>query len=149
MSSRPAASPWAAYIVAECIERQGTQHGDGNGVGRAIDELPRGIEQGPDGRHDDGRIKTILRRQSRDAGISHRLRHRDGRHRQTGHQIQPRRPQAISTQGNPAARHETKKHGIDRSARSLLLLLAVYAPNRLDFQIRERIHATTLEMVGE
>lgn len=58
--------------------RQSAEHGDGDGVGRTVDELFGGVEEGADGRHDDGGVETIFDGHAEDAGIGHGLGDGDG-----------------------------------------------------------------------
>ena len=69
--------------------RQRAEQGDGDGVGRAVDEQPGRVEQRPDGGHHDGGVQTVLRRQAREHRVGHRLRNGDRRHRQPGREVAP------------------------------------------------------------
>jgi hypothetical protein len=60
------------------------QHRDRDRVGGTVDELFRRIEERADGRHDDGRVQTVLDRHPGDERIG--LRNRDCCHRQPGNQ---------------------------------------------------------------
>ena len=81
------------------------KHGNRNGVGRAVDELLRRIEQRADGRHDDRGVQPVLRRNAGDLRVGHGLRHGHGGHRQAGHRVAGEYVQGIIPQridcGNP------------------------------------------------
>ena len=76
--------------VRGCVVAAQFQAGDGaedderNGVGRAVDEVRRGAEDGGDGGHDDGGVEAERRIDAGDEGVGHRLRQRHGGHGEAG-----------------------------------------------------------------
>jgi hypothetical protein len=57
---------------------------DRDRVGRAVDQLARGVEQRADRGHHDRGVEAVLGGQARDLRVRHRLRHRDRGHGEAG-----------------------------------------------------------------
>ena len=89
----------ASSFSSAGMNASAAEDGNRDGVGRPVDQLPRGIQQRPDRGHHDGRIKTILRRQARDGRISHGLWHRHRGHRDAGENVESKPGPTVMAQG--------------------------------------------------
>ena len=75
------------FLVDPVDDGDGAQHGNGDRVGWAVDQLLRRVEDRADGGHYDRSVEAILRRDTGNHRVCHRLGHSNGGNRQSGDRI--------------------------------------------------------------